>query len=288
MKYKKLVGLTIIFIGIIIFTLPFTKNVYNDFRMKFVEKNWIDYTNSMSEESKKKLVEDADRYNATLPDNQGESFVDPFEQENLKIKSPLSGILEEQSIGIIKIPKLDLAMPIYMDATPRHLEIGGAVVNGTSFPTGGKGTRSVIAAHRGFYNFEHFLHIDSLGSGDRIYLDILGNLLIYEVYDKEVIMPYENDKIAKIENEDILTLLTCHPYPMSNKRLLVNCKRVNIDNNQNNNQSLTIDKVSNEKVYTVVNIQKKGFVIVSIIGIIFTCFIGFKIIKEIIRLKNNR
>ena len=71
-----------------------------------------------------------------------------------------------------------------------------------------------------------FLNLHELEKGDEIIIRRGTETLIYKVTDSEVINPYDWDKLDPIENEDILTLLTCDPIrPPSPYRLIVNAKR---------------------------------------------------------------
>lgn len=50
--------------------------------------------------------------------------------------------------------------------------------------------------------------------------------MTYKVERIEVISPDEIDKIRIQEGKDMVTLVTCHPYPHNYQRYLVYCERV--------------------------------------------------------------
>lgn len=71
-----------------------------------------------------------------------------------------------------------------------------------------------------------FLYLDQLNAGDYVYIERAEETLRYIVNDKEVIDPYEWDKLAPRGDADIVTLMTCSPFlPPRPNRLLVNCYR---------------------------------------------------------------
>lgn len=71
-----------------------------------------------------------------------------------------------------------------------------------------------------------FLYLDQLEAGDYVYVERAEQTMRYVVRDKEVIGPYDWDKLAPRGDDDILTLMTCEPFlPPRPNRLLVNCYR---------------------------------------------------------------
>lgn len=129
------------------------------------------------------------------------------------------------AVGIIDIPKIGERLPLYIGASDFNLSRGVAQISGTSLPFGGKNTQTVIAGHRGWYGPTLFLNIDQLFPGDLIYLSYLGQEGVYSVTGSEVIEPWQTDKLLETDkNEEILTLLTCHPLFSSKERLLVHSR----------------------------------------------------------------
>ena len=58
--------------------------------------------------------------------------------------------IEDEIIGVLEIPAMELTMPVYLGASDDHLAAGAAVLGNTSTPIGGDNTNSVIAGHRGW------------------------------------------------------------------------------------------------------------------------------------------
>ena len=137
--------------------------------------------------------------------------------------------VEDEIIGVLEIPAIELTMPVYLGASDDHLAAGAAVLGNTSAPIGGDDTNCVIAGHRGWRGADYFRHIDRLAVGDTVTLTNLWETLTYTVADIQIIQPHEVDKIKIQQGRDLLTLITCHPYASGGKqRYVVYCERTEV------------------------------------------------------------
>ena len=135
--------------------------------------------------------------------------------------------IEDEIIGVLEIPAMELIMPVYLGASDAHLAAGAAVLGNTSAPIGGNSTNCVIAGHRGWKGADYFRHIDRLQVSDTVKLTNLWGTLTYTVADIQIIQPHEVERIKIQPNRDLLTLLTCHPYASGGRqRYVVYCERV--------------------------------------------------------------
>lgn len=135
--------------------------------------------------------------------------------------------IEDEIIGVLEIPTMEMTMPVYLGASDDHLAAGAAVLGNTSAPIGGDNTNCVIAGHRGWRGADYFRHIDRLQAGDTVQVTNLWETLTYTVADIQIIQPHEVDKIKIQQGLDLLTLLTCHPYASGGRqRYVVYCERV--------------------------------------------------------------
>ena len=137
--------------------------------------------------------------------------------------------IEDEIIGVLEIPAMELIMPVYLGASDAHLAAGAAVLGNTSAPIGGDNTNSVIAGHRGWRGADYFRHIDRLQMGDTVTLTNLWETLTYTVADIRIIQPHQIERIKIQSNRDLLTLLTCHPYASGGRqRFVVYCERAEV------------------------------------------------------------
>ena len=143
---------------------------------------------------------------------------------NTKVKDNGDGIM-----GIIEIPRIGVRLPVFHGTGEVGLSQGAGHMEGTSLPVGGENTHCGIAGHRGLPSAKLFSDLDQLQRGDVIYLNVLGELLVYQVDQISVVLPHELDYMSIIEGGDYLTLVTCTPYGVNSHRLLVRGRRASLE-----------------------------------------------------------
>ena len=217
---SKIVMIVLFLVGSLIMLYPFYINALNQYldqvRMeRYQKKSEEQYASQQAQlaEANLKLAETGIHFTS-----------DPFEDT-------AGGRLSKEQydkhvIGQVNIPKLAIEIPLFDTTTPNFLEVGATVINGTSFPVGGAGTHSVISAHRGLPERELFTNLPKLNNGDLFLLEVLGETLAYEVISSEVVEPNETSSLKIIDDQDLVTLVTCTPYMINSHRLLVTGKRV--------------------------------------------------------------
>lgn len=129
--------------------------------------------------------------------------------------------IEDEIIGVLEMPTMELTMPVYLGASDGHLAAGATVLGNTSAPIGGVNTNCVIAGHRGWYGADYFRHIDRLQAGDMVTVTNLWETLTYTVVDIQIIQPDQVNRIKIQPGRDLLTLITCHPYASGGRQRLV-------------------------------------------------------------------
>ena len=171
------------------------------------------------------LLAELQAYNQRIYTEKQSGLVDLEACEEPAVDLTAYGI-DDEIIGVLEIPAMDLTMPIYLGASDSHLAAGAAVLGNTSAPIGGDNTNCVIAGHRGWRGADYFRHIDKLAVGDTVKLTNLWETLTYTVADIQIIQPHEVEKIKIQQGRDLLTLLTCHPYASGGKqRYVIYCER---------------------------------------------------------------
>ena len=171
------------------------------------------------------LLADLQAYNQRIYDEKQSGLVDLEACEAPAADLTAYGV-EDEIIGVLEIPAMELTMPVYLGASDEHLAAGAAVLGNTSAPIGGDDTNCVIAGHRGWKGADYFRHIDRLQVGDTVTLTNLWKTLTYTVADIQIIQPHEVDKIKIQQGRDLLTLVTCHPYASGGRqRYVVYCEK---------------------------------------------------------------
>ena len=171
------------------------------------------------------LREAMEEYNLQLSqDHSGLDSVDSYEAPGLNLED--YGMEADDAVGYVEIPAMDVTLPLYLGASRAHMNDGATVLGQTSMPIGGISTNCVIAAHRGWNGKAMFRDVELLQGGDLVYLTNLWETLTYQVTGISIIWPDEVEAVAIQPSQDMVTLLTCHPYVVGTHRYLVYCQRV--------------------------------------------------------------
>lgn len=175
-------------------------------------------------------LEDAREYNRSLLES--EAFLtDPFDPALVldPTVEPYASLLNLEGDGImgyVNIPKISVNLPIYHGTTTQVLEKGVGHLQNTSLPVGGESTHSVLTGHTGLAGKRLFTDLSQLETGDVFYLHILGQTLAYQVTEIFIVEPDDTQHLVVEQGEDLVTLLTCHPYGLNTHRLLVRGSRI--------------------------------------------------------------
>ena len=128
-------------------------------------------------------------------------------------------------MGYIEIPKISCSLPIYHGTDEAVLQIAVGHIEGTSLPTGGAGTHTVLSGHRGLPSARLFTDLDQMEEDDLFVIRVMDRVMTYMVDQILIVLPEEMDGLAIDPGEDYCTLVTCTPYGINSHRLLVRGRR---------------------------------------------------------------
>lgn len=219
-------------------TIPFALQHANQGGLAAVNAGHANAAANMDTKTRERELADAARYNQRLAGN-GQPVLgdnhDPFNNDQLTYDAEYLHELDLPADGImttITYPRLGIELPVRHGTTPDVLERGAGHMYGTSLPVGGENTHTVISAHTGLADTLMFDKLHSLGGqarvGDVFYLNTLNQTLAYRVVDIQVVAPDGFDALRIQPHRDLATLLTCTPYGVNNKRLLVTGERAHM------------------------------------------------------------
>ena len=221
---RTLIPLLIFACGIGILFYPVFSDLWNQHRQNSLITNYIEAAKKLTPEDYSAWKAAADDYNAALEPNFPTAFTGKQPAADDVYWSMLdldgSGIM-----GYIEIPKISVRLALYHGTGEAALQHGVGHLAGTSLPVGGAGTHAALSGHRGLPSALLFTDLDKLENGDRFYLTVLGETLVYEV---DQILTVTPDAVSSIHAEpdgDYVTLLTCTPYGVNTHRLLVRGSR---------------------------------------------------------------
>lgn len=231
-------ALMVIMLGVLILTIPPILMGVNMNGNASTAKEHADASLALRKKERERILQRAREYNLRLAQDgqpvMGES-VDPWngdtaslsEQDtdyNTQLAKPRDGI-----IASINYPKLGISLPIRHGTGKHVLDSGAGHMYGTSLPVGGTNTHTVISAHTGLADqimFDPLQVGRGARKGDLFTISVLDKTLTYKVVSITTVEPDDFSGLEIQSGKDLATLLTCTPYGINTKRLLVTGQRV--------------------------------------------------------------
>lgn len=260
-------------VGIFIMTYPVISSHISTGKNITVIEEYNKTINNLTSSNYSDLFEQANNYNDNLSNKKlFQAFSKTSEDESSEYLNLLNP-KKDGVMGYIKIPKIDVEIPIYHGTSNQILQKGVGHFENSSLPVGGKSTHSILSAHRGLPSSRLFTDLDQLEEGDMFYIYVLDKVLAYKVDQIKVVEPSNIENLKIVDNEDYVTLVTCTPYAINTHRLLVRGTRVEY----------------NEQVLKNIPIERKLSTpdIIFIIGIILVIAIVITVIIIIKKVKTN-
>lgn len=158
--------------------------------------------------------------NANVPTGTGSSIRSELDYSKI-LRANSEGMM-----GRIQVPGIEVDLPIYHGTSNAVLDKGAGHLEGSHFPVGGKGTRSVITAHRGLANATMFTNLDRVKVGDLVNVEVFGEILSYVVIETKVIDPEDTETLRADPTRDLISLITCTPLGINTQRIVVTAERI--------------------------------------------------------------
>lgn len=199
------------------------------------------------------LLKKLQEYNQKISRENQKDLKDAFSYEDSVFDLAEYG-LEDNMLATLWIPRMDVDLPVYLGATKENMKKGAVILGQTSMPLGGENTNTVIAAHRGGGATPMFRNIQLLQTGDKIEVTTPYDRLIYRVTEIKVIAPTDINEILIRQGQDMVTLITCHPYTKNTQRYLVRATRSmeSVQSREQDRKEVKESGDNGEKALTVV------------------------------------
>ena len=211
------------FVGFAILFYPTISNWFYTSQQKESISRYMSAVEELSEKDYQVIWTTAKAYNRSLVQKNNPYFLTEAEYETYL---SILNISQSGMMGYLKIPKIQLELPIYHGTEESVLQKAVGHIPGSALPVGGENTHCVLSAHRGLPSAKLFTDLDKLRKGDIFVICVLDQELVYEVYQILVTDPNDLSVIDSIEGKDYCTLMTCTPYGINTHRLLVCGKRI--------------------------------------------------------------
>lgn len=264
MKTKKI--LTVVFVliflvGLSLLLYPSVSDYWNSFHQSRALAEYSSQVEELDKEAYDQMWAKAEAYNQTLlsdPDRFTMTEEEQAEYDDLLNVSDI-GIM-----GSIEIPAIDCSLPIYHGTQESVLQVAVGYLEGSSLPTGGKGTHCVLTGHRGLPRARLFTDLDKLKKGDLFVLKVLDRTMTYEVDQILTVDPYDMSALEIDPEQDYCTLATCTPYGINTHRLLVRGHRV--ENQETSSDSQKTEEVRDKKTIMPIGIIALLLLAVFLLG----------------------
>ncbi|HEL0247271.1 TPA: class C sortase [Streptococcus equi subsp. zooepidemicus] len=248
-KLKNLALLILFLLGIAILLYPMISSQWNAYRDRQLMSAYDEQIAKQKRSETDDMWQRAISYNAQIgiqPVPDAFSFRDGVHD---KAYEALLNIDKAGIMGYVEVPSIKVNLPIYHYTTDEVLSKGAGHLFGSALPVGGEGTHAVISAHRGLPSAEMFTNLNLLQKGELFYFHILNRKLAYRV---DQIVTVEPDQVAALSGEigkDYATLVTCTPYGVNTKRLLVRGHRVPYHQKQYQKAKLALGSIDTARLW---------------------------------------
>lgn len=231
--YKKrrrvgdLLRILILFVALSVLLYPTVSNYLYEKNSARVITSYDEKAVEYSEKEQKQMLEDARAYNEEMLENV--ELLDPFSTEKKEENQRYQSLLNVDGsgmMGYIRIPKIEVELPVYHGTSESVLQAGVGHMEGTSLPVGGESTHAVLTGHRGLPSKLLFTDLDEMEVRDIFYIKVLGETFAYQVDQILTVLPSETDALRIEQGKDYVTLVTCTPYAVNTHRLLVRGHRI--------------------------------------------------------------
>lgn len=272
-RIADIIRIIILLIALSVLLYPTVSNYLYEKNSSRVTSSYDDTLEKMTEQELEALRQEAYEYNKNLVQS-GVSVTDPFGEDSSR-NEEYENILNIEGngmMGYIRIPKIDVELPIYHGTSEPVLQVGVGHLASSSLPVGGETTHTVLTGHRGLPSKLLSTDLDQMVEGDIFYLKVLGETLAYEVDQILTVLPEEMDALGIEEGKDYATLVTCTPYAVNTHRLLIRGHRIPYEE--------AVEKEADEVSHGL-KIPFEVLVLLIAIGVLVLLFILWRIIRKL-------
>ncbi|WP_430611483.1 class C sortase [Enterococcus sp. DIV0876] len=226
-KYLDMIMVLVLLIGIVIFSYPFINRQISDFLDQQMIAKYQKEASKRNEQEVAEMMAKQEALNQKLASEKTAPGLTAYTEALAKTpKEADKSYYENHMIAVLKIPAINVDLPIFDQTTDLFLRKGVSLLEGSSYPIGGENTHAVLSSHRGLPEATLFDQLPDLEIKDKFYIEINQETHAYQVDQIKVILPTETDDLLVEDGQDYVTLLTCTPYMINTHRLLVRGHRI--------------------------------------------------------------
>jgi len=213
----------VMLVGLSLLLYPKFSNYWNDLHQTKAIANYTSVIEQMEETDFTSIWESAIAYNKSLNLRSNRYLLTEEQKERYddELNAAGTGVM-----GYIEIPDIDVFLPLYHGTSDSVLQVAIGHIEWSSLPTGGESTHCVVSGHRGLPSAKLFTDLDKMAVGDVFMLNVMDEVLTYQVDQIKIVLPHETEELMVVEGRDLCTLVTCTPYGINSHRILVRGTRI--------------------------------------------------------------
>ena len=219
---SNIILILILIAGLSLLVYPSFSDYWNSLHQSRAVASYVETVTKLDNKEYERIWQEALDYNKKLTEREN-AYILPEEltgEYNNLLNIGGNGIM-----GYIDIKSIGVNLPVYHGTSESVLQVAVGHLDWTSLPTGGAGTHCVVSGHRGLPSARLFTDLDQLDVGDTFVLNILDQVLTYEVDQIKIVEPHETEDLLIQPGKDYCTLVTCTPYGINSHRMLVRGER---------------------------------------------------------------
>ena len=221
--WSTIILIIVLIAGLSLLLYPSFSDWWNSRHQTRAVATYVEEVANLDDDKYAQIWNNAVAYNLTIPKRDNPYYLPDAQRPDYESNLNIGG---DGIMGYISIPKIDVFCPIYHGTEETVLQIAIGHLDWTSLPVGGKSTHCVVSGHRGLPSARLFTDLDNLTEGDLFMLNVLDEVLTYQVDQIKIVLPYETEDLRIEEGKDYCTLVTCTPYGINSHRMLVRGTRV--------------------------------------------------------------
>ncbi len=198
--------LLFLLIGLSLLLYPKLSDYWNSLHQSKAIANYSEKVAELDEDACAEFLTAARAYNQELARN-GISYT--LSEEKLAEYNALLDVEGKGIMGYIEIPSIKVFYPIYHGTSGAVLDVAVGHLEWTSLPVGGESTHCAVSAHTDLDGARLFTDVKDLTIGDIFMLQVLDEVLTYEVDQIRIVQPRETELLQIVPGEDYCTLVTC-------------------------------------------------------------------------------
>ena len=178
--------------GLSLLLYPSFSDYWNSSRQTQVITHYAEAVANLDDTAYSHVLDSAREYNQSLVSRFNGYLLDENQTARYPQELNLSG---DGVMAYVEIPSINVILPIHHGISEEVLQVAVGHIDWSSLPVGGESTHCVISGHRGLPSARLFTDLDQLVVGDIFMINVLNQVLTYEVDQIKIVLPHETEEL---------------------------------------------------------------------------------------------